>query len=273
MLDPKVAAVKADRGQIEQVLWNLYANAVDAMPDGGELIIETGQTPSEALQEFDYEIAPGDYVCFSISDSGIGIDPEHRESIFEPFSTTENGKGTGLRLASVYGIVKSHGGYVDVKSSKGRGSTFSIFLPVAEEAYIATQQSNASATSAGREKILLVDDEDMILDTCSRLLAKHGYATLTALTGKEALEIYARHANSIDLVIIDMIMPDMNGRELFDRFKKINPSVKTVLSSGYSLNEQAQNILDRGCDGFIQKPYNIIQLSELIRKIMKPTIS
>ena len=267
-LDPKVSAVKADKGQIEQVLWNLYANAVDAMPGGGALTIETRQTSSEKLVDFEYEINPGDYVCFSITDSGIGIDPEHRDCIFEPFFTTKNGKGTGLGLASVYGIVKSHGGYVDVKSSKGQGSTFSIFLPAAEEVYIAHRPSNDPATSTGREKILLVDDEDMILDTCSRLLTKLGYTTLTALNGREALEIYERHANSIDLVIIDMVMPDMNGKDLFDRLKAKNPGVKTLLSSGYSLNEQAQRILDRGCDGFIQKPFNITQLSEIVRNII-----
>jgi len=267
-LDPKIAAVKADKGQVEQVLWNLYANAVDAMPGGGKLFIETRQMPSDTLQDLEYEITPGDYVCFSISDSGMGIEPEHCKSIFEPFFTTKNGTGTGLGLASVYGIVKSHGGYVDVKSCKGQGSTFSIFLPAAKEVYIANQQSYDPATSGGREKILLVDDEDMILDTCSRLLSNLGYETLTALTGKEALDIYARHANSIDLVIIDMIMPDMTGRDLFDRLKEKNPRIKTLLSSGYSLNEQAQNILDRGCDGFIQKPYNITQLSEIIRIII-----
>jgi PAS domain S-box-containing protein len=267
-LTPSLASVRADKGQIEQVLWNLYVNAVDAMPGGGKMIIETKQTTSGALGEVDYEIASGDYICFSVKDYGVGISPALQKKIFEPFFTTKHGKGTGLGLASVYGIVKSHGGYVDVKSAMGQGSTFSIFLPAAGTPHGAGRHSDLQTIRTGQEKILLVDDEEIILDSCGQMLTKLGYTALTASRGKEALEIYAAQCHTIDLVIIDMIMPGMNGSELFDHLKKVNPNVHVLLSSGYGLNEQVQKILDSGCKGFIQKPYTMVQLSQMIRKVL-----
>ena len=268
-LESEVAAVKADKSQIEQVLWNLYANAVDAMPGGGNLVIETKNMTSGALKRFGYDPIDTDYVCFSIADSGIGIDPRYRENIFEPFFSTKSGKGTGLGLASVYGIVKSHGGYVTVESSKGKGSKFSVYLPVAVETALSDKTpSNDQTVHAGRGTILLVDDDEMILDTCGQLLNAMGYTAFTALNGQKAIEIYTQREKPVDLVIIDMIMPEMSGKELFARLKEINPHQKTLLSSGYSLNEQAQKILDSGCNGFIQKPFTISRLSEMIRTIL-----
>jgi PAS domain S-box-containing protein len=267
-LAPSLAAVKADKGQIEQVLWNLYVNAVDAMPAGGNMIIESKQTTSDALKEEAYEIASGEYICFSVTDFGTGIDPEHQKKIFEPFFTTKNGKGTGLGLASVYGIVKSHGGYVNVVSALGQGSTFSIFLPVAKASPNVNKHPDLQAIRIGKGKILLVDDEESILDSCAQILTKLGYTTMTALRGNQALEIYAANFGTIDLVIIDMIMPGMNGGELFAQLKELNPNVKVLLSSGYGLNEQVQRVLDSGCNGFIQKPYNLAKLSQMIRTIL-----
>jgi len=272
-LDPNIRAFKADKSQIEQVLWNLYINAVDAMPGGGNLIIETKNTTSQELKGYEYEMTPGDYICFSVSDSGIGMAPEQQKNIFKPFFTTKNGKGTGLGLASVYGIIKSHDGYVDVKSTKGKGSTFNIFLPSVKEAFIEGQPSDHHIISGKREMILLVDDDETVLDAISQLLDSLGYSTLLAHNGQEALKIYATKGHLIDLVIIDMIMPGMNGSELFDQLKEKNQNVKTLLSSGYSLNEQAQQIMDHGCNGFIQKPFNIAQLAKMIRKILNPSIS
>ena len=268
-LDQGVTTVRADKSQIEQVLWNLYVNAVDAMPGGGNLVIETKNITSEALKGFSHELSDTDFVCFSMSDSGSGIDPRYRENIFEPFFTTKGGKGTGLGLASVYGIVKSHGGYVDVESSRGKGSKFSVYLPAAAEEFAAEKASlNDQTVPAGCGTILLVDDDETILDTCGQLLNSLGYTTLAAQSGQKALEIYAKSEDAVDLVIIDMIMPSMSGKELYARLKEINPCQKTLLSSGYSLNEQAQKILDSGCNGFIQKPFTISRLSEMIRGIL-----
>ncbi len=272
-LDPNLKAVKADKSQIEQVLWNLYINAVDAMPSGGKLAIETKNTTSQELKGYEYEITSGDYICFSVSDSGIGMNPEQQKNIFEPFFTTKNGKGTGLGLASVYGIIKSHNGYIDVKSSKGKGSTFSISLPSAKEDFVTGQPSEHHIIGGKFELILLVDDDETVLDTISQLLRSLGYSTLSTPNGQEALEIYETKGHLIDLVIIDMIMPGMNGSELFDQLKERNPNIKTLLSSGYSLNEQAQQIMDHGCNGFIQKPFNLTQLAKMIRKILSSSIS
>ena len=205
----------------------------------------------------------------TISDTGVGIDKETQARIFEPFFTTkEMGRGTGLGLASVYGIIKNHGGYINVYSEKDQGTTFSIYLPASEKAALAPPEEVNLPISKGSGTILLIDDEQMILDVGSELLEELGYVVMLARSGTEALEVYSNHRNSIDLVIMDMIMPGLGGGETFDRLKKIDPGIKVLLSSGYSINGQATKILERGCDGFIQKPFNMQQLSEKIREIM-----
>lgn len=269
-LSSNVTAVQADKSQIEQVIWNLYANAVDAMPSGGKIAIETRIATPMDIQKYKHEIGDGNYMCMSFSDSGLGIEPKYLANIFEPFFTTKYGKGTGLGLASVYGIIKAHGGYIDVKSSVGQGSTFYVLLPLIKGNGLDDKKAKQEEIRAGGETILLVDDDDVILETCAQLLAEFGYTTLKALTGEEALEIYAKRAKNIDIVIIDMIMPGMSGKELYARLKKIDPDVKTLLSSGYALNEQAQEIIESGCNGFIQKPYNINQLCNTINNIVRP---
>ena len=177
------------------------------------------------------------------------------------------GRGTGLGLASVYGIVKNHGGFINVYSEKGRGTTFTIHLPVTEKEIIAKKEIEKDILK-GSETVLLVDDEEMIIDVGKRLLEKLGYKVLIAGSGNEALEIYNKNRDKIDMVILDMIMPKMDGGETYDMLKKINPKIKVLLSSGYSINGQATEILARGCDGFIQKPFNIRELSEKLREIL-----
>jgi PAS domain S-box-containing protein len=268
-LHPSLKTVMADKSQMEQVFWNLYVNAVDAMPRGGKISIKTENTTAEELKERPFSVTAGDYVSVEFSDSGNGIDPEHIENIFEPFFTTKNGKGSGLGLASAFGIIKGHNGYIDVSSQKNSGTTFKLFLP-AVEATPAAVEGQAAACGKGCGTILMVDDEAMILDTSQQLLTRLGYTVLKAQSGHEALEKYGSVLDSVDLAIIDMIMPEMSGRELYMRIKEIRPDIKTLLCSGYSMNEIAQEIMDKGCDGFLQKPFTLNQLSRIVREIIRP---
>ncbi len=264
----EIWAVEVDSGQIEQALLNLYVNAWQAMPEGGDLYLKTRNVMLDSSYVQPFKVEPGNYVEISVSDTGVGIDKETRERIFEPFFTTkEMGRGTGLGLASVYGIIKSHGGYIDVDSEKEKGTTFTIYLPASEKEAVREKVVPAEMLK-GTGTILFIDDEKMILDVGCELLEELGYTVLSALSGQEALDIFQRNSNKIDLVIMDMIMPGMGGGETFDRLRKINPNVKVLLSSGYSIDGQATKILRRGCDGFIQKPFNLNQLAEKIGKIM-----
>jgi len=265
----EIWTVEADQGQIEQVLLNLYVNAWQAMSGGGELYIETENVTlnEEYVKPFDVEL--GKYVKISITDTGIGMDEATQQRIFDPFFTTkEMGRGTGLGLASVYGIIKNHGGFIDVHSEKGEGTTFNIYLPSSESEVKGQKSEISEDVRHGDETVLLVDDEDMIIDVGEQLLEKIGYTVLIARSGKKAMDIYTKYEGKIDIVILDMIMPDLSGSETYDRFKEINPGIKVLLSSGYSIDGQATEILKRGCDGFIQKPFTMEQLSRSIRKVL-----
>ena len=267
-LHDKIWAVEVDRGQIEQALLNLYVNAWQAMPEGGDLYLKTKNVMLDSSYVKPFRVEPGNYVEISVSDTGVGIDRKTRERIFEPFFTTkEMGRGTGLGLASVYGIIKSHGGYIDVDSEEKKGTTFTIYLPASENEAV-REKPIPDEMIKGTGTILLIDDEKMILEVGCELLEELGYTVLCALSGPEALDIFQKNSDKIDLVIMDMIMPGMGGGETFDRLRKINPEVKVLLSSGYSVNGQATKILRRGCDGFIQKPFNLNQLAEKIGSIM-----
>ena len=260
--------VEIDENQIEQVLMNFYLNAWQAMPGGGDLIV---QTENVLLDEDDtnaHQVEPGKYVRISVADTGVGMDAETREKVFDPFFTTkEVGKGTGLGLASAYGIVKNHKGFINVYSEKGRGTTFHIYLPASEKGAVKERELPEDLLKS-EETVLLVDDEEMILDVGRQLLEKLGYRVLSAGSGKQAIEIYKKNKENIHIVILDMIMPVMGGGKTFDSLKKIDPEVKVLLSSGYSLNGQATEILNRGCNGFIQKPFNLMDLSHKIRGIL-----
>jgi two-component system, cell cycle sensor histidine kinase and response regulator CckA len=264
-------SIEADQGQMEQALLNLFVNAADAMPFGGSLFLKTGNTTHEEMKGRLYAPKPGNYILLTVRDTGTGMDNETKEHIFEPFFTTkEMGRGTGLGLASAYGIIKGHGGYIDVESEKGVGTTFSIYLPAtkAEVSAYTEEKERPIENSRRSESILLVDDEHMILDVAKQMIEVFGYEVLTAKGGKEAIEVYETSRDRIDIVVLDMIMPEMGGGETYDRLKEINPDIKVLLASGYSIDGQAKEIIGRGCNGFIQKPFNMEKLSRKIREIL-----
>jgi PAS domain S-box-containing protein len=270
-LKPDVRTVEVDRGQIEQALLNLYVNAWQAMPEGGDLYLKTENAVLDVDFENDqpYKVETGNYIKITVTDTGSGIDNETKQRIFEPFFTTkEMGRGTGLGLASVYGIIKSHGGYINVYSETDMGTTFTIYLPASVKEVPQEASKPVPTVSKGTGTILLIDDEKMIIKVGEELLEELGYKVLTAESGQDAIKLYKKNADRIDLVIMDMIMPGMGGGETFDHLKEIKPDIKVLLSSGYSINGQASEILERGCDGFIQKPFNINQLSEKIQGII-----
>jgi len=268
-LSPGLSSIKADKSQIEQTLWNLFINAADAMPAGGELFVRTEQVSHKDFGSHLFKVLSGNYIRLIISDTGVGMDTKTRTMIFEPFFTTKPiGKGTGLGLASVYGIIKAHGGYIDVESEEGQGTAFYIYLPVCEET-VTQDEAMPAEVVQGNETILLVEDEELVLDISQEILKALGYRVLIARDGKEALQVYQSAQQPIDMVILDMIMPGMGGGETFDHLRKIDPGLKVLLSSGYSLDGQAKEILQRGCNGFIQKPFDIKQLSNKIREILE----
>jgi CheY-like chemotaxis protein len=196
------------------------------------------------------------------------MDEATKQRIFDPFFTTkEMGRGTGLGLASAYGIIKNHKGFINVYSEKGEGTTFNIYFPASEKEAVKEKEKDEELIR-GTETVFLVDDEDIILDVGQRIIEKLGYKVLTAKSGKEAIGIYEKNHDRIDMVILDMIMPEMGGGETYDKLKEINPDIKVFLSSGYSINGQATEILKRGCNDFIQKPFNIGELSKKIREIL-----
>ena len=270
-LAPDIWTAEVDRGQIEQALLNLYVNAWQAMPRGGDLYLKTENVilDAEFVNNKPYKVEAGDYIKITATDTGIGIDKETQERIFEPFFTTkEMGRGTGLGLASVYGVIKNHGGYINVYSEIDQGTTFSIYLPASRKKIQKEIEKTVPTVAMGTGTILLIDDEEMIIKVGEELLHELGYEVLSARSGQEAIELYQKNVDKIDLVIMDMIMPGMGGGETFDRLKRINRDIKVLLSSGYSINGQASKILERGCDGFIQKPFNLIQLSDKIQQII-----
>jgi len=262
-------AIEADQTQLQQVLLNLLVNAWQAMPGGGELGLDTANVVVDAdLPDRPHDAAPGPYVRMQVTDAGAGMDPATQARIFEPFFTTrEKGQGTGLGLSSAFGIVKSHNGFMTVRSRMGHGSTFSVFLPAAAGAVV-QEPKPARPVPAGAKTILLVEDEEMVAEVGRQMLERLGYRTLVARSGDEALALYAQHRAKVDLVILDMIMPGLGGGAVFDRLRAANPKAAVLLSSGYSLNGQALEIMKRGCRGFIQKPFNIAQLDQKIREAL-----
>ncbi len=267
-LSPRLLRVRADRGQLEQVMLNLFINASDAMPSGGDLYLRSRLVSHNDLQGRQYEPKPGDYVQVQVRDTGSGMDEATQRRIFEPFFTTKGlSGGTGLGLASVYGTVKAHGGYVDVTSRPEGGATFTLSLPATKEDVFSTDDTEGEIM-LGRGTVLVVDDDEAVLEACASILAYLEYTPLRAATGTHAVELFKDHLQEIDLVILDMILPDISGGEVFDEIRQIDPKVKVLLASGYSLNGAAQGILERGCDDFIQKPFTIEQLSQKINGVL-----
>jgi len=268
-LQDNIWAVKVDQGQIEQVLINLYLNAWHAMPDGGDLYIQTENLYLGEDYCKPFEVPAGNYVKVSVTDTGVGMGKDIIERIFEPFFTTKDiGKGTGLGLASAYGIVKNHNGIIIVYSEIDHGTTFNIYLPASGDKVTQDIQVSSELLK-GQEKILLVDDEAGTIHVEELMLKELGYTVLPALSGQEAVRLYQENIKSLDLVALDMIMPAMNGKDTYKELKRLNPKVKVLLVSGYSLNKQIEELMDSGCNGFIQKPFDIVQLSQKIRQVLE----
>lgn len=265
---PRLPAVLMDHAQLEQVLLNLLVNAGQAMPEGGQVRLCASSVELSPANVAPHAVAPGRFVKLTITDTGVGIDPTTQARIFEPFFTTKRpGQGTGLGLASVYGIIKNHAGFITLESALGRGTTFSLFLPATP---LATDEAEAPpvAIQRGSGTILVVDDEKMIVDVVARVLKSIGYDVLTASGGRQAVELMRTHREKISLVILDMVMPDMNGRQTYDAMQEIAPGTKVLISTGYSINGQAQEILARGCNDFLQKPFDAASLSAKVREIL-----
>jgi len=265
--------IYADPSQIEQIIINIAANAFDAMPEGGRLLFETESISfKEEYRDKYLELKSGDYVLLKISDTGQGMDEEIQKHIFEPFFTTkEIGKGTGLGLATVYGIVKSHNGRIACYSEPGLGTTFKIYLPVrynqkAEVSY--PDKKNEYKIKNGKETILAVDDEDTILDMAQEMLEEHGYTVIKAHNGEEAVEIYRSKTESVDLVIMDLGMPGMGGEKSLKELLKINSGAKIIVASGYAAHKMAANPRKYGAAEFISKPYHINIMLQKIRDVL-----
>ncbi|MBT8350175.1 MAG: PAS domain S-box protein [Deltaproteobacteria bacterium] len=260
--------VEVDRSQIEQVLMNLFVNAWQAMPNGGDLYLEISSVNVDEVSKGVHKLFPGRYGKISVTDTGTGMDEATLGKIFDPFFTTkEKSRGTGLGLASVYGIINNHMGEITVKSQVGKGTTFNVYLPISKKDVLQGEISTDKSIK-GSETILIVDDEEMIIEVGEAMLKKLGYNVITSGSGQEAIEMLTERGEAIDLVILDMIMPGMDGGKTFDRIREIQPEIPVIISSGYAINGQATDILKRGCNGFIQKPYDLSALSKKIRNIV-----
>ena len=266
---PSPLVVEADSRQMDQVMLNIFINAMHAMPGGGQIFINTSQIQADDAFCKSHTIQVGSYVKISITDTGTGIDKITQQRIFDPFFTTKDkGRGTGLGLASAFGIIKNHGGTLTVSSEAGHGATFNLYLPLSDKAP-EHEPTVDTTVRKGTETILLVDDEEMIRKVACAMLQNLGYQVVVAASGAEAVEEISRQGDSIGLVILDMIMPDMDGSATFDRLKAIMPNVAVLLSSGYSMNGQAINVMQKGCRGFIQKPFTLSELSQKVRNIFE----
>ncbi len=267
--------VEVDPSQIEQVLMNLYVNAWQAMPEGGDLYIdlENVQLDEHYARIKPFNVRPGRFVKLSVTDTGVGMTPETQKRIFEPFfSTKEKGMGTGLGLASAYGIIKNHNGFINCYSELGHGTTFNVYFPVCEEDYPTEEGARdgelVEGVPGGDETILFVDDDEEIISVGRKILASLGYTVLVAGGGQSAVDLFVEQHERIDLVILDYVMPGMGGREVFDALIQIQPNVKVLLSSGYSSTDQVAALIESGCRGFIQKPYDTVKMSRTIRTIL-----
>ncbi len=267
-LFPSSLVVEADKRQIEQVFLNIFVNSIQAMPEGGDIYLETSILSLNEAFCKPYAVIPGRYATISVKDTGVGMNKETCQQVFDPFFTTKDKYlGTGLGLASAYGIIKNHGGVITVYSDLGHGTTISVYLPVSEKtAHIEAHANDMIIPGSGT--ILLVDDEDIMIDVGKPMLEKLGYGVIVAKGGENAVDAVSESGDNVDLVILDLIMPGMDGSRTFDAIREIHPKMPIILSSGYSLKGKATDIMQRGCNAFIQKPFNISELSQLIRKVL-----
>ena len=268
-LEEKLWLVEANAGQIDQILLNLFIHAAHAMDDEGQLHLETKNLVMRQEDERPPGMTPGRYVKLSVTDTGSGMDQETVDNAFKPFFTTEGRQlETNLGLASTYGIVKNHRGYITVESKIGAGSTFHIYLPVTEKE-IEEKFMAKKKLQRGTEMIMLVDDEAIIAGTTRDILEMLGYRVTLADSGREAIDVFTQKASSIDLVILDMVMPGMGGLEVFEVLRGINPDIGIILYSGYALTDEIQSLIDKGRCGFIQKPFTMEDLSVKIREVIE----
>jgi two-component system, cell cycle sensor histidine kinase and response regulator CckA len=261
----------ADYSQMHQVLLNLCINARDAMPHGGTITIKAETCTQQQVRERFPRADQEQYICISMADTGEGMDEATRNRIFDPFFTTkEQGKGTGLGLAVVYGVIQSHNGFIDVKSVPGQGTLFQIFLPVpvSYKPLNILPQETISYTSGGSEKILLVEDENLLLNMLCLALESNGYSVMRASDGNEAINVYQQHQHEIALVVTDMGLPGMAGGDEFKMLKEINQNVKVILASGFFDPKIRVELQEAGVRGFIQKPYRSEEVLRIIRKVL-----
>ncbi len=270
-MNPDDLTVTGDAGQLEQVLLNLALNARDAMPSGGELTMSAGTVDLDDTSHLpEADILPGRYAVLTVSDTGSGIPPENVERIFEPFFTTKGqGRGTGMGLAMVYGTVRNHGGFTEVESAPGGGAAFRVYLPqggcqVPEEPGPGVHQM----AHAGSGRVLVVDDEDLVRDVARSMLEVCGYDVVDVSNGLDAVEYYRDHGERIDLVLLDMVMPGMSGRECFRALREMNPDVLAVLSTGYGEDGEAREIVQEGMAGLVLKPFSRAALAAVIAEAL-----
>jgi two-component system, cell cycle sensor histidine kinase and response regulator CckA len=265
------AIVMADIGQIDQVIMNLAVNAADAMPEGGQLTIETSrQRLDDVYAQNRQSVTPGLYVLLAVSDNGLGMDKETCENIFEPFFSTKGAHGTGLGLATVYGIVKQHGGNIWVYSEPKKGTTFKIYLPISPDHAVQEPPvvETLSGSARGAETILVVEDDDQVRQLACTILENSGYQVLAAQGGSQALKMAEAHQGEIHLMLTDVIMPGMNGKEVYAKARHIHPGLRVLFMSGYTTNVIARHgILEQGIQ-FIQKPFSVSDLTTKIRQVM-----
>ncbi|MBD3321895.1 MAG: response regulator [Chitinivibrionales bacterium] len=270
-LEANPATVMGDRTQLQNALLNLAINARDAMPDGGELTFSTTivNLKEEYIAATHHDVKPGMYLETCVRDSGIGMTAETQAKIFEPFFTTkEPGRGTGLGLASVYGTVRSHNGFIEVESESGKGTVFYIYLPLERKAQ-KQEPGRKSRIQKGRGRILLVDDEELIREVSRDMLRDMGYSVATCSDGVEAVTYFKEHSDEIDLLIIDMIMPRMGGADCVKEIRALAPDAKIIIATGYSLATDTQVVVQKGVSAFIQKPFEEEELSMIIRKVLE----
>ncbi len=259
-------SVLCDAGQLQQAILNTCINGRDAMPRGGTLTIRTTNIHLEIkdVQHF-VDVSPGDYVRIAVSDTGVGMDRQTQQHIFEPFFTTKE-KGTGLGLSLVYGIIKKHHGFIQVFSEAGKGSTFEINLPACSAEEVCVKKGEDMELHRGGGTVLIVDDEPLVAELAGDILRRFGYGVLTAGAGEEAVNLYQQKSREIVAVVLDIVMPGMDGKEVFQRLRTINPEVKVVVSSGYSHDRDADRLLEQGAAAFVQKPYRIADLIRVVNE-------
>jgi CheY-like chemotaxis protein len=239
------------------------------MDGAGLLKVETERQTVGDNETAGLDVAPGEYICVRVIDHGVGMEAELIERIFEPFFTTkERGRGTGLGLATAYGIVRNHGGAIRVESSKGEGARFDMFLPVSRRQPASVTPNDQTTLARGTETILLVDDEPTVLDVTARLLERLGYSVLQAASGSAAVDVARASMPSIDLVILDMIMPELGGRRTFEALREVGCKARVLVASGYSIDGEVAVLLSKGADGFLAKPFDARTLSSKVRQVL-----